>query len=430
MNDELNSTETSMQANSIEEIVTASAENITVTIESADIAKRFVSYPQTISCEKGSPITCTALPHQGYLVDYWWADIIGKLRSDNEIVISPVISTKVKAYFKAKPITITVKSENENMGTVSGGGTTTVNVPVQISAVPKQGYAFEGWYLNGVKLTTVKQNDNYYSNSDSTLIAKFVEGYKVTVESENTAMGTVSGGGSVIKGWPIRIIATPKPNCKFIGWFLDGEKLNLGATADYTPTRDCRLIAKFSDALIKIEVQSEDTSKGTASYNPYYSNFGLHESTVSLRAEEKSGFLFEGWYLNGTTKIEGLGALDKYTSQVDCTLVARFKPAGKEITTIYVRNIDAYNRVKATVISGSIYSYIQITGSAWCDFEDAPGTNNGDIDNFCINLNPGDTEGYFDFTRNNGTPVYITSNLLGVGMIPNADNFAQYKLML
>ena len=56
------------------------------------------------------------------------------------------------AKWKGKEYTVTVTSEDTSKGTVDGEGKYAYNSSVTITATPKTGYSFEGWYKDGEKL--------------------------------------------------------------------------------------------------------------------------------------------------------------------------------------------------------------------------------------------------------------------------------------
>ena len=146
----------------------------------------------------------------------------------------------------------------------SGGGTTSPlrgtyyshdeNVRYSCMAFPNQGYSFERWYVNDSPAGT---NPDFYDYiplyyGAGTLLASFVPNspvyYTVTVLSQNSMMGTVSGGGSVAAGSSVYISASPKSGWVFEGWYLNGSRISTTASYYYYPSATCTLIAKFTAA--------------------------------------------------------------------------------------------------------------------------------------------------------------------------------------
>lgn len=145
-------------------------------------------------------------------------------------------------------VTLTVTFETEDLPkravtcAVSGGGTlsaspTTAYNGQTVTLTPK---ASTGWYLGSYSSSpSVSFSGNTFvmPNSAITVTAKFVQsGYAVTVNSEDTEMGTVSGGGTYTSGSSATIIATPKPGYKFTGWTTTGGTLADASAATTTLT--------------------------------------------------------------------------------------------------------------------------------------------------------------------------------------------------
>lgn len=82
----------------------------------------------------------------------------------------PVAPSNSPAPEETKKVTITVRSEDENKGLVSGGGTFNTLASISIGAIPKEGYKFDKWDDGNI--------DNpreVITGSDKTFIAYFVK---------------------------------------------------------------------------------------------------------------------------------------------------------------------------------------------------------------------------------------------------------------
>ncbi|MBR5725642.1 MAG: hypothetical protein IKX56_02795, partial [Muribaculaceae bacterium] len=125
--------------------------------------------------------------------------------------------------------------------------------------------------------------------------------YLVTVESENTEHGTVSGGGEYSFGESCTVTATPAEGYYFTGWLQDGELLE-GAGASYTfiVTSDVSLVATFAEGLM-----IGDGGSTTDQYLPSYSYYNYTLSQQIYTAEElgSAGLITSiAFYNGGTTK--------------------------------------------------------------------------------------------------------------------------------
>ena len=134
--------------------------------------------------------------------------------------------------------------------------------------------------------------------------------YNISVSSEDSNKGTVSGGGSYESGKSVTITATPKSGYTFIKW-SDNTTAN---PYTFTVTKDVSLIAYFGKNY-NVSVSSEDPNKGTVSGGGIY---GSGES-ATITATPQSGYRFIKWSDNSTA--------NPYTFTVtkDVTLQAHFE---------------------------------------------------------------------------------------------------------
>lgn len=137
---------------------------------------------------------------------------------------------------KLKPTyTISVKSSDEAMGTVNGGGTYDTIITVTIEALANEGYRFVSWNAGNKerqRKVVTDHNQEYEAQFEIipetpepptspkvTTIPKFL----ITVESSDPYMGTVKGGGEWDSLSVIKIEAQPKNGYQFVSW-TDGNK--------------------------------------------------------------------------------------------------------------------------------------------------------------------------------------------------------------
>ena len=133
--------------------------------------------------------------------------------------------------------TISVKSSDEAMGTINGGGTYDTIITVTIEALANEGYRFVSWNDGNKKRqrkVVTDHNQEYEAQFEIipetpepptspkvTTIPKFL----ITVESSDPYMGTVKGGGSFDSLAVIKIEAKAEDGFKFSKW-NDGNKEN------------------------------------------------------------------------------------------------------------------------------------------------------------------------------------------------------------
>ena len=178
---------------------------------------------------------------------------------------------------------ITVQTENETMGSVTGAGTFTCEDEAILTATPNEGYRFLQW------------NDGNTDNprtvvvtADSTFTAGFKVVYTVTVQSNNEAYGTVSGGGTYDEGSTATISATPYQGYRFVRWDDD----NADNPRTITVTDDVTFTAIFEELpSYTITVLSSDEAYGSVSGGGTY----YEGSTATISATPYQGYRFVRW---------------------------------------------------------------------------------------------------------------------------------------
>ena len=187
--------------------------------------------------------------------------------------------------------------------------------------------------------------------------------FNVTVESENTEHGTVSGGGEYSFGESCTVTATPAEGYYFAGWLQDGELLE-GAGASYTfiVNSDVNLVATFAEGLL-----IGDGGSTTDQYLPSYSYYNYTLSQQIYTAEElgsaglvSSIAFFNGGdtktrtydvYLVSTTKSEFTGATDWVTVTSDNMVFSgSVAMTANDWTTIEFSNPFVYDGVSNVVL--------------------------------------------------------------------------------
>lgn len=120
---------------------------------------------------------------------------------------------------------IAAVSSDEAMGEVTGGGKFGDGDSVTLSATAKEGFAFAGWY-NGETLVSEEATYTFNATESITLTAKFKSpsSYTVTVSSDDTTKGIVTGSGSYYEGSTVSVTATPNDGYVLDGWY-NGDTL-------------------------------------------------------------------------------------------------------------------------------------------------------------------------------------------------------------
>ena len=149
------------------------------------------------------------------------------------------------------------------------------------------------------------------------------------ISLKGTASGTVAFANSAEKtmkffsGDSVTVIATPKKNCDFFGWYVGKEKTPLSTDTNYTfiASESVTLIAKFGKSPV-ISIDCNDNGNVAFIDSSEKSLVIPRGNKVSVVATTNANCEFRGWYA-GDSKV-----CDKteytFTSSKNVSLVAKF----------------------------------------------------------------------------------------------------------
>ena len=134
-----------------------------------------------------------------------------------------------------------------NGGSASGGGQYNSGSSVVLTAVPNEGYRFNGWY-EGISLYSVDPNLRFQASKNISLRATFELGtYNVTVTSNNVNAGQATGGGSNIKHNDyVSLSCTTNMGYKFEGWYVNDALVSTAPNTSYRVQMNANVEARYS----------------------------------------------------------------------------------------------------------------------------------------------------------------------------------------
>jgi len=233
---------------------------------------------------------------------------------------------------------ITVESSDESMGSTYGSGMYQQGSVAYIGAIPNDGYRFVSWRdgsIENPRAITV--------TTDATYIAEFeaIPLYTITVLSNNSRYGSVTGGGSFYEGTNVIIEAMPFEGCVFTSWD-DGNTENPRAI---TVTADATYIAQFEAIpLYTITVLSSNSRYGSVTGGGTF-----YEGTnVIIEAIPFEGYVFTSWDDGNTENPRTI------TITGDATYIANFTEISS--VTTYTITVLSANETYGTVTGGGIFA--------------------------------------------------------------------------
>jgi len=233
---------------------------------------------------------------------------------------------------------VTVVS-GSSAGSVSGGGEYEPGTEVAVTATANDGSYFTGWY-EGDTLVSSSASFTFTAGDDVTLTARFDAQITVTVESGNSAYGSVLGGGAYDPGTEVTVTATESDGYYFAGWF-DGDTLvSSSASYTFTATKSVALTAMFK-TYVTVRAVSGNSAYGSVTGGGAY-NVG---TAVTVTAAAVSGYYFAGWY-DDTGALISASASYMFTAEEFVSLTAQFDKVG--IPETITAELVGYDKVKIT----------------------------------------------------------------------------------
>lgn len=265
----------------------------------------------------GELVSLSAGPNEFYNFVNWTEDGT-EVSSNPEYSFNATISRSLVANFVLNSYTISVASNPEAGGAVSGGGSYSHGSIVNLTATAITGYSFVNWTENGTEVST-NPDYSFTATSNLNLVANFVlNTYTISATSNPEAGGSVSGGGSYSHGSLVNLTATTNTGYSFVNWTENGTEVSTNPDYSFIATSNSELIANFSLNIYSISVAANPLIGGTINGGGTY----FHGGNVNLTAIPNVGYSFVNWTENG--EIVSTSPDYSFTALADRTLIANF----------------------------------------------------------------------------------------------------------
>ena len=160
--------------------------------------------------------------------------------------------------------------------------------------------------------------------------------YTVTVENDNAAGGTCTGGGEYVLGNYAMVSAAEYEDCAFIGWYEGDELVSTEREYRFSVTGDRVLSAHFEgeSAYGRNGIFRATISAGENGYVASGDDYGTEIAVNALdgyvfevTAVSKPGYEFDGWEVDGNCTISDAASPTTEITLIDgdVTLIAKFK---------------------------------------------------------------------------------------------------------
>lgn len=208
---------------------------------------------------------------------------------------------------------LTITTNLEGAGNITGEGEYPYNTYVDVSAYPNQGYEFVGWFYQNTLLSNTNEYKYMMWSEDVTLEARFkLASFLMDVHTNNSNYGLVLLRGNAYNDYQeqyqeyrnytssIKIAAYSKTDVRFLGWYDTDNKL-VETNAVYTfvmPNHDYTLEAKWNYFTVDYVLNGGTNSP----FNP--TSYTIDSGQIALNEPTRTGYDFLGWTYNGKTVTE------------------------------------------------------------------------------------------------------------------------------
>lgn len=252
-------------------------------------------------------------------------DILGALRIFNDTI-------DIGA-FEYGIYNVTLSTNIEDAGILSGEGFFLAGDLVEISANSNEGYYFVNWTIDSAEIST----DNITKlgvYNDNNVVANFsIFTYRLSVASNIQGAGIISGEGDYDYGDSVILTATPNEGYHFVNWTVDDVELSTDSITTYQIYNNVDIIANFAEVL---SINEKDEKTFSLYPNPTSGIVYIHMSRTIDELEYISVV-----DLCGKT-IDAIVNYDKQTYDIDLSNV----PSG--IYLVHIKG-DNFNNVRRLI---------------------------------------------------------------------------------
>ena len=224
--------------------------------------------------QSGTSVTVNAAASRGYVFDGWFEN--GTSVSQSESYTFTVRSNRtLEARFTYSPSYFTVQTTAGTGGRSGGGGVFMPGDTATVYATPYNGYAFSGWYENGL-LVSMNEWYSFSVYGDRTLEARFITaGINITVIAGTG--GRARGTGTYKPGAAVTLRATANDGYVFDGWYEYGKRVSETEVWIIAADWDRIIEARFSVSEKPPEKPPEEPPKepSSSSFDPSSDGFSF-----------------------------------------------------------------------------------------------------------------------------------------------------------
>ena len=267
----------------------------------------------------GDEVTVTAIANSDSGYDFVnWTENGSQVSTNSVYKFTATTERSLVANFELRTYSITLLTNPNGAGTVSGSGNYTHGDIVSISTTPGAGWLFANWTESDVIISDLKTFE-FKITGNRTITANFANQlYSISASPDPLDAGNISGAGTAFYNQMIKLIANPNPGWDFKDWREDGNIVSTDQNYEFTVTGDRSLIATFSLTNFSITCSASPVEAGITSG----CGISFYNQEMTVKAIANNGWEFIKWTENGEDVSTSMNY--SFTVESDRDLVAIF----------------------------------------------------------------------------------------------------------
>lgn len=271
---------------------------------------------------EGETVTVTATPANGYGFKGWF--IGTELVSEDENYSFTIDSDVVLAPSFRILFSVSVDYDSR-YGDVTGSGRYMEGDLCTLTAIPKDGFHFAGWFpgwetSDENPLITKENSYSFVVTHDITYVAEFGDRVSFVANADSPEKGSVTpGAGYMLYMDNVTLDANPNEGYVFDYWIINGEHIETPyERITITLRENTEIIAVFSVEQCDVDVEYDSSMGHVSGISPGVYEYG---DDVHIQAVANPGYSFDHWEINGQSY---LTSEMTYTIRDDTIITAIF----------------------------------------------------------------------------------------------------------
>lgn len=259
----------------------------------------------------GSSLSVVACPNNGFNFVNWTLDGKEVSRSPRYNIDKVTRNMNLVANFSATSCYVTVKSNYDKAGSVTGSQSVPYGGSLKLEAKVNSGYSFDAWYENGKAISTSSSFTLNNITSNREIHANFVQDiFSVKLQTNPSNGGLVSGDGNYKRNADVYLKAAPVEGYEFVNWVSNNKEISRDPNVTLKGIKqDYIIVANFQKKNVQTFEMLSSVAGGNGSISPAGKLDVAKGSNLTYTFTPNNGYVVSAVAVDG----KQVGAINTYT---------------------------------------------------------------------------------------------------------------------